>query len=79
MRWDFKYTASFAAKARALPQTYQKAYVHDFLIHLKTLDDPKDMGGPYLNGWAYFFCGRSLLLCDIDYISMTVVFYDIVL
>lgn len=79
MPWKFEFTRTFRDELAALPQPYQKLQAKSVLVHVMSLDDPRNVGGAYLDGWAYTFGSKSLLLCSMDAPKQTVVFRKVII
>lgn len=79
MPWLFRYTEHFIHRAKSLRHEYQKIQITERLKSIKELDNPKDSGGPYMGGWAYFFGRNCLIQCDINENENMVIFTNIVL
>lgn len=78
MPWHYEYTENFLTKIGSLKHRYQKQQIRDTLTGIFDLDHPKDKGAQYCRAWAYIFCGKSLLICDIIESEQRIVFSDII-
>lgn len=66
MRFRYEPTQYFIARARALRHEYQKEKLKKALAKIVSLDNPRDLGAPYLSAWGYSMGGRCIIQAHID-------------
>jgi len=65
--WTLTYSKNFYKILENANPAREKAYALSELLHeIRASRNPLEMGGAYLDGWAFRFMGNCILICKVD-------------